>query len=378
LIQEETDGKAQDGARTLKFKRGDSMIKINPYHVLNLIPQEGKPCLSIYARTEKELASLVGKAEEIGLRSYSPQIVDQLLKPIHRISKNVASDVSNYPLALFVCGGFSGYAKLPLTVSPLVVVADSFHVKPLFKWMQREHPFMLLCLNDNEANLYQGSLSHFEEIEKLPYKELRTMDGVFNALDRAVYRSIQSTRVPLILAGDLELIEVYRNLSGYRAIVDDSIIDPVVFGQLKKLHSRAIEILEPFLEQRESGQLTSFWAADRSGRTSWVLQEIIQFALRGKVKHLFVNEKMNVWGKIDYVTGQFTYSAKQNLTEDDILDDLAEIVMRNHGMVTVLPPSKMPHGRAACAILNSELSSLRISAYSPDSRIESWPEQSAS
>lgn len=88
----------------------------------------------------------------------------------------------------------------------------------------------------------------------------------------------------------------------------------------------------------------------------------MQLALARKVKHLFVNEKMNVWGKINYETGSFTYSPRQTETEDDVLDDLAEIVLRNHGVVTVLPPAKMPGERAACAILTGSAYSLRLSS----------------
>lgn len=354
------------------------MMKINPYHVVGLTPKAGSPCLSIYAGSEIELAHLMEQAEVLGLKSYDARTVDSLLKPVHRVFKNMEFKDSNFPIALFSSKGFSGCARVPFRTKPLSVVASSFHVKPLLKWMQREHPFSLLVLREQDAVLYQGSLSHFEVLERLEYRELRTMDGVFNALDRAVYRSIQSSRVPLILAGDLELIEIYRSVSGYRAIVDDVIVEPKIYENADLLHAAAVKALDPFLEQRESHHLASFWAAERSGRTSSVLQEIVQFSLGKKVKHLFVNEKMNVWGKIDHHTGTFTYSPHQIETEDDVLDDLAEIVLKNHGAVTVLPPSKMPSGRAACAILNGPSPSLHLTQPEPGPVITPWQERAIS
>jgi hypothetical protein len=354
------------------------MIKINPYHVLNLTPKVDAPCLSLYASSERELAQLIEKAEELGLKSYDGATVDRLLKPMHTAFKYLGSSGLAYPIALFSTKGFSGYAKLPFATKPLSVVASSFHVKPLLKWMQREHPFSLLSMREKEAILYQGSLSYFEELERLEYRELRTMDGVFNALDRAVYRSIQSSRVPLILAGDVELIEIYKSVSGYRGIVDDSIVDPNIFEDLERLHTSSVKILEPFLEQKEASHLNSYLVAERGGRTSSVLQEIVQLALARKIKHLFVNEKMNVWGKIDHETGAFTYSPKQTETTDDVLDDLAEIVVRNHGLVTVLPPNKMPGGRAACAILTGSAYSLRLSSNEYASPRETWSEHAVS
>jgi hypothetical protein len=335
------------------------MKKVNPYHVLNLTPSEDFPCLSLYSATERDLASLMGKAEELGLKRYDARTMDLLLRPIHRFLKWEAHDSKNYPLALFVTKGFVGYSRLPFPTKPLAVVSNSFHVKPLLKWMQREHPFALLKLQEKEAVLYQGSLSYFEEIEILPYRELKTLDGVFNALDRAVYRTIQSSRVPLLLAGDFEMIETYKNVSGYKAIVDDAILDPNDYAESLRLHSAAIQVLEPFLEQKEEALLRSYWSAEQSGKTSDVLHDIVELALQGRVKHLFVNEKMNVWGSIDRENGSFTYSPQQEGPEDDVLDDLAEIVWKNHGMVTVLPSGKMPNGKAACSILINELRSPR-------------------
>jgi len=118
-------------------------------------------------------------------------------------------------------------------------------------------------------------------------------------------------------------------------------------------------VLEPFLEQKENALLNSYWAAERNGRTSSALQEIVQLALSNRVKHLFINEKIHVWGRIDGSTASFTYSPRQTAAEDDVLDDLAEIVLKNHGAVTVLPSLKMPNGKAACAILSGEIISLR-------------------
>lgn len=330
------------------------MMKINPYHVLNLQPKAGAPCLSIYANSEQELAEQTDKAESLCFRAYGAALSDRLMKPIHAFCRAGGTEEASYPVALFSTVGFSGHARLPFSTRPLAVVARSFHVKPLLKWMQREHPFSLLALLDQEAVLYQGSLSFIEETERLPYRELRTMDGALHALDRAVYRSVQGSRTPLILAGDHELIEVYRNVSGYRAIVDEAILDEAALSSNETLLAAGVRILEPFLEQKESSLLSAYWSAERRGRTCSVLQELVQLALSRKVKHLFVNEKMNVWGKIDPDSGNFTYSSRQTEAEDDVLDDLAEIVIRNHGLVTVLPPEKMPNGLAACAILNTE------------------------
>jgi hypothetical protein len=351
------------------------MLKVNPYHILNLTPKVEFPCLSLYAESERELVSMLGKAEELGLKEYDAKTLDLLFKPVHNFLKK--AEVGGSPMALFSSKGFAGYSLLPFPAKPLAVVASSFHVKPLLKWMQREHPFSLLWLKNREAVLFQGSLSYFEEIERLSYRELRSMDGLFNALDRAVYRSIQGSKVPLLLAGEFDLIEAFKGISGYNGIVDDSIIDPSALEAPEKIHRAAISVMEPFLERRESFLINAYWAAERGGRSCGVLQEIVQLALASRVKHLFVNEKMHVWGKINSHTASFTYSPRQTGTEDDVLDDLAEIVLRKSGAVTVLPAHKMPDGKAACAILNGYLASTRQNLAPPPAEYESWRPQPA-
>lgn len=362
----------------LNFLKETFMIKVNPYHVLNFGPKENFPCLSIYASSEQELSHLLGTAEELGLKKYDRKTLGPLFKSVNEFLSKRKRDGDDFPIALFSTQGFAGYSRLPFSAKPLAVVSDSFHIKPLLKWMQREHPFSLLHLKDQEAVLYHGSLSNFEEMERHSYYELRTMDGVFNALDRAVYRSIQSSGVPLLLAGEFDLIEAYKSISGYKAIVDDAILDPSVLIQRDKLHAAAIRVLEPFLEQKENSFLNAYWAAERRGKASAVLQEIVQLALAGRVKHLFINEKLHVWGKIDVDKASFSYSSKQTAAEDDVLDDLAEIVIRKYGAVTVLPSSKMPNGKAACAILSAPAAPLRQSKTVLRIAERNWQPQAAS
>lgn len=126
------------------------MMKVNPYHVLNLSPKEDFPCLSLYAGSERELVSLLGKAEELGIKKYDSKTLDLLFKPIHGFLKK-QKEIGTSPIALFSSKGFAGYSRLPFSAKPLAVVASSFHVKPLLKWMQREHPFSLLELKEQEA-----------------------------------------------------------------------------------------------------------------------------------------------------------------------------------------------------------------------------------
>lgn len=337
------------------------MKTLTPQQVVHYHLPKAAKCLSLYANSFSDLKE---KLEQSLAQARKEKLItetEHLHRPVRRLLSKIEAKQDNFPIAVFVTHGFSCQIKLPFEVKKLAVVASSFHVKPLLKWMQREHPFSMLLLEDSQAVLFQGTLSALEEKEVLPYNELRGMDGVFNALDRAVYRTIQSTRTPLILAGDTDLADQYKNVSGYRAIVEESIPHSPGLEPRKALHESAIALLEPYLASREDALLAQYRSAELNGRTAGSLQEIIQFSLNRKVKHLFISEGLNIWGNIDSENGTFTYSPHQlNSSEDDVLDDLAEIVIRNGGAVTVLPSEKMPNGSVACAILQGVDSASRF------------------
>jgi hypothetical protein len=338
--------------------RGGKMKFIRPHNVLDLVPRCAVPCVSIYANSPSELGATLEEARQLLAGDIGPEPARRLLRPLQRFRQ---AGRPAFPLALFAADGFSGFTSLPFRTKAICVVARSFHVKPLLKWMQREQPFALLLLEAPEARLFQGTISTLEELESLPYREMAESGGTCSALDRAVHRSVRSSRTPLILAGDVDLMASFREFSSYRAIVEQGIADPSVTGNRSSLHQAAVGILEPFLERREEELLSQYRSAERAGRASAQLKEIIQMAVEQKVKHLFVNERMNVWGEIDYSTGTFTYSARQlGSGDDDLLDDLAELVLRNGGAVTVISSDMMPGAKAACAILQGRHSDTRF------------------
>jgi hypothetical protein len=60
-----------------------------------------------------------------------------------------------------------------------------------------------------------------------------------------------------------------------------------------------------------------------------------------------------------------------------VLDDLAELVLKNNSAVTILPSSKMPDGKAACAITSGELMTLRMRLEQNEIAMEPWREHAA-
>jgi hypothetical protein len=259
------------------------------------------------------------------------------------------------PVALFFSKELCGFLPLPLHTASFTIVADSFHVKPVLKWLQRDRPFALLLMKKESAYLFYGSMTELKLQERFSYRQLVGFDGIFNSLDRAVYELLQKDKLPLVLAGPAHFVEPFLEVCQYTKTIQDVITEEEEWMSRDRLLESANLVMEPFKDQYEDQLIKKYWTAKTAHRTSSHLSEIVVYALDGAVKHLFINESLNIWGKIDHKTGLFDYKAsKVDLKDDDLLDDLAQIVLRQQGLVTTLPSDKMPEGHSAVAILRGD------------------------
>lgn len=328
------------------------MKLIKPTEIFEMSTRGQSTCLTIYVNHPQEINDCLAEARRVAAKDLNETEMSELLAPVRYLIAHQKWNSSPLPTGIFVREGFAGFMKIPFATKNLAVVASSFHVKPLLKWLQRDKPFFLLHLDQDKATLFQGSLSGLRPLDKFNYKKSRSLDYALDLVDRSVLRTIQKTQQPLLLSGDDALTDSYRNLCQYNMLVEQTISEMSPDPKIKELHHSCLMVLEPFLENVEDSLVKKFWSAKARGGVSSNLNDIISRALLGQVRHLFINETMNIWGRIDYRTGTFTHSTRQmDSQDDDILDDLAELVLFHRGSVTVLPGRKMPESQAASAIL---------------------------
>jgi hypothetical protein len=73
-------------------------------------------------------------------------------------------------------------------------------------------------------------------------------------------------------------------------------------------------------------------------------------ALAGRVGTLLINADRRIPGRIDDLTGEVQLDDSANPHVDDLLDDIAEVVLRNRGQVVVVPAERMPTQTGLAAI----------------------------
>lgn len=332
------------------------MKRVNPLTMIQSRPLASSLCVSIYADDARSLIEGIESAREIAQRDHPLGLVDKAFASVDEWARSSNVEKLRYPVAVFAAPGFSGLTYLPSIAKNLSVVSTSFHVKPLLKWLQREKSFVVIRLESKGTQFYQGSVTAMRAVDRLDRRRDEEEEEFYARTRRFARELFGGFSTPTLLAGPRSMTDAYFSVAGDKTLVPTAITSPWDLDTTMAMHEAAIRLLEPHMRKIEDNLVRSYWKAQIGGATSSSLHELVPLGLQGRIKHLFVSEKMNLWGQIDYRTGRFSLTREQYDAFDDcILDDLSEIVLFHGGQVTVLPSERMPNNHAACGILKSGL-----------------------
>jgi hypothetical protein len=80
------------------------------------------------------------------------------------------------------------------------------------------------------------------------------------------------------------------------------------------------------------------------------VNEVAQAAAFARVGTLLVDADKHIGGRIDLTNGRVEYGDMARADFDDLLDDIAERVMKTGGQVLVMPADQMPTQSGVAAI----------------------------
>jgi hypothetical protein len=296
-------------------------------------------------------------------------------------------------LAVLVASGFLRVLKLQQPVRELAIVADSFHIKPLLRILQSADRYQVLALTRGRVRLFEGNRYVLDEIalapgiprtltealgEELtephqtvasygrgprPGPAMRHGHGsrndeidkdqgrFFRAVDRAILEHhSRPTALPLILAALPEHHPVFRRISHNPFLLDDGIkADPEALDD-NELRDAAWQAIEPYYLAQLAEAVEAFETASNRGQAETELAKIAEATLAGRTETLLVETERRVPGRLDRATGGLAFDDLAHPEVDDLLDDLAELVLRKGGRVAVVPQAQMPSPTGAAAI----------------------------
>jgi len=354
------------------------------------------PCLSLYQPTHRSqpdnqqdgirYRNLVKELETSLRQTYSAAETELFLKPFTDLSHDDSFWHQTWDgLAVLSGPGLFRVFRLQRPVDELTVVADSFHLKPLRRFLQSVANYQVLGLSRQKIQLFEGNRESLNEIELAsdvpqtisealgseltePFSSVTSqgrtsgamtsmhyghggkkdeVDGdaekFFRAVDRAVLEHhSRPSGLPLILAALPEHHDLFHQISHNPFLMAKGLmINPDVLP-IHELRELAWKVVEPQYQARLTTLTEEFQEARSKEHGSDDLSLVAQAAVEGRVATLLIEADRQIAGQLNCETGQVEVADLSNPQVDDLLDDLGELVEKMGGKVLVMPADQMP------------------------------------
>src|SRR5215212_6905162 len=139
-----------------------------------LLAEHESPCISIYFPAQRaappadqnalRFRELLNKAEALLRDKFSNKQGKAVLKQLNSIPPEQLGPGPHEAIAIFAAPDFLQVLDLQRAVDDLVVVADSFHIKPLIRTMQHGDRFEVLCFSPNRIRLLEGNQYRLDDV----------------------------------------------------------------------------------------------------------------------------------------------------------------------------------------------------------------------
>lgn len=353
-------------------------------------------CISLYMPTHRThpdnlvdlilFKNMTKELEQSLLQQYTASEAKLLLQPFVALADN--KDFWNHTLdglAVLSTKGLFKTINMPVSTEQLAVVADSFHTKPLRKYLQSVERYNVLGLSRHDYHIYEGNRYSLTELVLVPevpkninealgyqltdkHSTVASYGGVGRQSNnmhhgqggkadevdidaenffRFVAKTINDhyskpSRLPLILAALPEHHHLFHNVSNILSLLPDSIAVNPKSVETDELVKDAWKIMEPYYNGIIDKACDVYQQAKSKDTGSDSISDVAAAAAAGRVDTLLIEADRQIPGKIINASGSIEKGNLENPEMDDLLDDIGELVTKMGGKVMVIPHEKMP------------------------------------
>jgi len=292
-------------------------------------------------------------------------------------------------LAVFMAADDFHYYPLPFRVEELLVIAQSYYVKPVLPLFTNNGHYYILAISQNEVRLFEGTRygvgqivlpdgipANMEEALRLdgPQKTLQMHPGggggmfhgqgpgdeeqkiwieqYLNLVDTSLKEILREQNAPLVLAGVDYLLPMYRKVSGYQNIMEEGIPGNPEHLRPEDLQEQAWRIVETYFQQETKKTVEQYQQLAGTDKATDNVEEIVAAAFNGRVDKLILSAENQIWGAFNPNDGKVSRSSngqskKHNLA---LLDFTAMNTLQNGGTVCALSQDEMPTDSPIAAV----------------------------
>ena len=366
-----------------------------------LLAEHQPPCISLYLPAARSAPQSVGvtagfqnliqEAKAQLNKRYSNEQSRPLIQKLDQYVTNGNLWEGNHEaLAFFVSPDYDNVIRIRRPTRPLAEVADSFHVKPLIRALQLAERYQVLCVAPRRVRLFEGDPYAIHEVELSPNvprsaddviarestgnstapggranAALQTgqpssppgavpLDRFFRLVDQTIWENhSRAAQLPVIVCADVQYLADFLSASKNDYVLKDvsqSIKLNPEAATPQRLQEEASRILQPRVEQELQQLKDTYYAAKARQLGSDELVQVAEAAALGRVGTLLVDSDKTVPGILHRHSGLIEPANLSSPRADDVLDDLAEMVLRMDGQVFVIPPEQMPTDAGVAAV----------------------------
>jgi hypothetical protein len=330
--------------------------------------------------------------DELQRKGTSTTAIQKILKPAKELLliETFWRDQS-LGFAAFLSAGYFKFVKIPYTPSRETIINSAFVLSQLVSWFTNTDYFFLLVLSKKQARFYKvNSFNIFYiPIEALPngivdvvHLEEKDDQNLFRTgssgaggganfhgvgagkpdekeniamylheVDETLWKEILHTEhVPLLLAAVDYLIPIYKQVSKYNNIYEESLTGSYEHESLQSLFEKSKEKLRPYFEQRAKNALENYLNRSATNLISSEPSEIIPAAHYGRIASLFVQPNEHLWGHFDEAENKLTVNNNPQVGDDLLSKSIIKTILTG-GEVFFLDEKDMPNGNKMAALM---------------------------
>jgi hypothetical protein len=171
-------------------------------------------------------------------------------------------------------------------------------------------------------------------------------------VDETIWKEIlHDENVPLLLAGVDYLLPIYKSVTDYNHVCEQTLIGSYEHEDVRTLHQKALELMTPYFQGRHQKPLTNYANQSATDLTSSIPADVIPAAHYGRVAHLFIQKDEHIWGTFDEMANTLTIHETQEKNDECLLNKSVIKTILTGGEVHILDKEKMPADSKIAALL---------------------------
>ncbi len=371
------------------------MDLISPKDLKKLTEYTNDECISIFiatSRSGKEVLELhdktrlKGKWDECKRELEHKGVADEKIKKIDKPIQDLLNDSDFWRhqsdgLAIFASDSFFDTYTLPINFEDYVYVSKEFYLKPLAPVLSGDGKFYILSLQLKEVKFYEATRYSIGEIkiDEITPSNLRDRVGYdyeekhlqwrsqqqgggnaifhgqgagnrehkdeifkfYKAIDDGLNKLLNKEKAPLVIFCQDYMFPIYKEANTYNHLFDTPIHGNPNDVGLMGLHQRAVNTVEPYLNEEEKKKVKKYDDTPLSEKSATVY-DIIPAAFQGKIDALFLENRGEIWGTYDEENMKVKVQDKQTPENTSLMNLAAVKVLENKGAVYLVESPHMP------------------------------------